>query len=137
MEAKKLRTEAGMGRQGGAGEMAPPPGRAGAGGGPCRGPRCQHWTHCRVLDLHFSRAVSCLPFPTQRWAGEPFLSSGSLCREAPSTMINMTPGHPSPHSEFSQALYSWPPHALEWPLPFGQLHVNCLHGQRLLLYFSP
>lgn len=54
-------------------EMAPP--QTGWGWGwslpwtPLSWCRRQRWTHCRVLDLHFSRAVSCLPFPTQLGGG--------------------------------------------------------------------
>lgn len=73
------------------------------------------------------------------WVGGPFLSSGSLYREAPSTMINMTPCHPSPHSEFSPGCAAGHPprHPGIAPYSFGQLHVNCLHGQRFLYISVP
>lgn len=59
------------------------------------------------------------------WAGGPFLSSGSLYREAPSTMINMTPCHPSPHSEFSPGCAAGHPPPPPWNSPLLIWSVAC------------
>ena len=89
-----------MGRRGGVGDG---PSDAGARGGPRSGP---HYPGIAVSVGHAAGSLTCIsagqppasPSRCSQADGGAFLSSGPLYREAPSTVINMTPGHPSPCS---------------------------------------
>lgn len=91
-----------MGRRGGVGDS---PSDAGAGGGPRGGPR---YSGIAVSVGHAAGSLTCISAgqspasPSRRsqaGGGGAFLSSGPLYSEAPSTVIYMMPGHPSPRSE--------------------------------------